>query len=108
MRATALVLVATMACVNAQHAEVKLANNPAGADCFSRCIAATVEDQAVDCVAACPGATRDSGDCESGELACVEHREAARGKTTWLIIGGIASFLILYAVLGGGGGSTMQ
>ena len=95
-------IVGLAACVNTQHAEVKLANNPVGADCYSRCIQATVGEPAVDCVAACPGAIRDSGDCE-GALACVEDRTAAKGKTTWLIIGAVAATLVLMTVAGGGG-----
>jgi hypothetical protein len=100
MRVVALLLVIA-ACANTQHASVPLANNPTGADCFTRCIAATSGQPAVDCVAACPGATHDSGDCE-GALGCVEDRVPRRGATTWLIIAGIVSVAVLYFVAGGG------
>jgi len=100
----ALVLSGVLACASTQHATVSLANNPAGADCFARCVATNVEQPAVDCVAACPGAIHDSGDCD-GALGCVEHRVPRRGATTWLIIAGIASVVLIYAVAGGFGGA---
>jgi hypothetical protein len=101
MRAGVVVLM-VLGCVNSQHAEVRLASNPAGADCFSRCVASTEGSAAVDCVAACPGAMRGDGDCGAGTLACVEQRTAATGKTTLLVIAA-AVVVILIANSSGGG-----
>ena len=98
MRFLVLVVVVS-ACVNARHAEVPLANNPAGADCYARCVQATQGQSSVDCVAACPGAIRERGDCDGG-LACVEHRTMNKGRTALLVGGGIVLFLI--ASSGGG------
>ena len=62
----------------------------------------------MDCVAACPGAGRDSGGCEPGSLACVEDRTAAKGKTTWLIIGAVAGTLLLYGLANQNNSSGVQ
>jgi len=96
MRVGAPLVVAMLlcGCVNARHAEVKLANNPDGADCFARCVQSTQGDQSVDCVAACPGGHKDSGDCSGG--ACVEARKMSTGKTVLLLlaVGAVAFFAV--------------
>ncbi|HSD89441.1 MAG TPA: hypothetical protein VLB44_18050 [Kofleriaceae bacterium] len=93
MRAS-LALLLLWGCVNSQHAEVRLANNPAGADCFARCVQSTQGLASVDCVAACPGAVRDSGDCGGG-LACVEDRKMSKGKTALLVIAAVVVVAIV-------------
>ena len=75
------------ACLNTQHADVRLPDNAPGADCFDRCVIAhhdTAHD--VDCVAACPRASRASGSC-GDHKACVEHREISKGKTALVLLG---------------------
>jgi len=102
-------LLAAFACVNAQHVEVKLANNAAGADCFSTCLQAhgNVEtdygDPAVACVAACPGAVRDDGDCGDRQV-CVESKHIAGGKTTLVVLGAIVLSIIVLGSAGSAGG----
>ena len=89
----ALVFLVLAACVNAQHAEVRLPGNAAGADCFTRCVQTTTGAAGVACVAQCPGGHRDDGDCDDGS-ACVEHRKMSTGKTALVAIGG--AVLLLY------------
>src|SRR5258706_9994900 len=99
-----LVLLMLWGCVNSQHAEVRLGNNPAGADCFSRCVNGATGIASVDCVASCPGGMRADGDCASGGLSCVEERKLSTGKTAVLVIGAVI-VVALIAGTGGGGGS---
>lgn len=89
-----------LGCVNSRHAEVRLANNPDGADCFTRCVQTTQGAASVDCVATCPGAHRDSGACSGG--ACVEERKISTSKSALLLIAVAAVALFAF---GGGGGA---
>lgn len=96
-----LVVLSFSGCVNARHAQVNLANNPNGADCFARCTsAATTSDQTVNCVAACPGARRADSDCD-GQQVCVDHRVISTAKSTLLLLGGAAVVFVLAGRAGG-------
>lgn len=94
MRTAVIVLTLCGCLVASRHAEVRLANNPKGADCFARCVATTEGPASVDCVAACPGAVQDTSVCE-GQLACVEHRRTRKGLVTLIVIGGVLTTLAL-------------
>lgn len=86
-------------CVSARHAEVQLAGNPAGADCFATCTAQHDGDAALACVAACPVAQQDSGACDSDAPACVETKRISFWKTAGLVLLGA----VVFVALGGGG-----
>ena len=98
-----LVAVLFGGCINAQHAEVPLANNPSGADCFSRCALTTAGAAGVACVAQCPGGTVGPGDCE-GSLACIEDRTMNTTRTAIVVVAGVLAAALIYAKAGGGGG----
>jgi len=102
MRAFVTILFLSSACVSSRHAEVRLANNSAGADCFSRCVATTQGSASVDCVASCPGAVHLRGDC-SGGLACVEDRKMRKGLTALAVSGVVLGVIVVSSAASGGG-----
>ena len=100
----AFFVIALMGCVSSRHAEVRVANNQAGADCFSRCVAGRAGGEAVDCVAACPGGAHERGPCDDASLTCVEDRHMRNGINTLLVLGSLVGTIVLLSAANSGGG----
>jgi hypothetical protein len=89
------------ACVNSRRAEVNLANNPAGVDCFTKCVSGQLgESGTLNCVGSCPGAVFSDDDCD-GRQACVEERSFSKVKTGLIVIA-VAVIVIFFAAGGAG------
>jgi len=103
MRVLGIVVVVLASCINAQHAEVPLANNPDGADCFARCAQTTAGAAGVACVAACPRGFAAEGDC-AGNQACIEDRTMNTTRTTIVVVAAALAAGLLYVKATDGGG----